>query len=113
MGQHALRIAERIAPHEPALDDFALAAIGVRDVVLGGTRSIEAYALDRDGVRHRLALHPVHRNASAARAAVFASLLVRGLRARAPILVDADGCAVLRLRVLAAWGSYAVFVASR
>jgi len=44
---------------------------------------------------------------------LFASLLVRGLRARAPILVDADGCAVLRMRILAAWGSYAVFVASR
>jgi len=93
-----------------SLAHFDAAAIGVRDLLVGGGRFIEAYALDRSGVRHRVGVREVGRNAAQSRVALFESLLVRGLRAHAPLLVDVDRCQQLRARVRAAWGTYAVFV---
>jgi hypothetical protein len=87
-----------------------VAAFGVRDLVVGGARLLEAYALDRAGVRHRVGVREVGRNAAGSRVALFESLLVRGLRAHAPLLVDVDRCQALRARIRAAWGTYAVFV---
>jgi hypothetical protein len=82
----------------------------VRVVVIGGARFLEAYALDRAGVRHRLALREIGRRASESRVALFESLLVRGLRSHRPLLVDVDRCEALRARIAAAWGAHAVFV---
>jgi hypothetical protein len=117
MEASAVRRADSVFPDprpefqdEPRLDGVELAALAFREWSLGDRSFLEAYGIDRDGVS--LGLTPSRRVAGTPveRVALFASLLARGLRSHGPVLVDAAGCAVLRRRIAAAWGSHAVFV---
>jgi hypothetical protein len=95
---------------ESRLDDVVLAAVAVRESTFHGRTFLEAYGVDVDGAVVVLGSGYAARGTPADRVALFASLLVRGLRAHRPLVVDVAGCTVLRRRMAAAWGWRAVFV---
>ena len=68
---------------------------------------IRVYCVDVDGARHELALHAAPSHSPCRHVQIFSELLVRGLRAPHPVVVDTGGCPLLALRVRAAFGDRA------
>jgi hypothetical protein len=95
------------------LDDVMLVGLAFRESYLDGRTYLEAYGVDAEGERVALVPPRIARGTAAERVALFASLLLRGLRVRVSILVDHAGCDVLRSRIAAAWGTRAVFLEHR
>jgi hypothetical protein len=96
--------------HDSRLDELTLACLAFRESRVDGRTYLEAYGVDLEGELVVLAPPRVARATAVERTALFASLLLRGLRARGTILVEHTGCEVLRRRIEAAWGARAVFL---
>jgi hypothetical protein len=71
---------------------FKLAVRGPRPIAV-------AYAVDEDGIEHWLAARSATRGVEITYLKLFSDLLVRGLQATRPLVVDADGCPRLAARL--------------
>jgi hypothetical protein len=85
--------------HDSRLDELTLACLAFRESRVDGRTYLEAYGLGLEGELVVLAPPRVAPATAAERSALFASLLLRGLRAPETILVEHDGCEVLRSRI--------------
>jgi hypothetical protein len=77
------------------LRDLRVAALAFKVVVSGDHPIVVAHAVDDEGDEHWLAVRGAPQGRTAAYLKIFSQLLRRGLRARGPMLVDADGCTEL------------------
>jgi hypothetical protein len=92
------------------LDDVTLACLAFRETRRDGRTYLGAYGISPGGELVILAPARIARGTAADRVALFASLLLRGLRVRGTVLVDHAGCNALRSRIEAAWGARAMFL---
>jgi hypothetical protein len=86
------------------LRSLRVAALAFESVVLGSGRFVLAQAIDDEGNKHVLGVRNASRRTPSVYVRLFSELLMRGLRAQAPLLVDVDGCPRLAERVRAAFG---------
>jgi hypothetical protein len=86
------------------LRSLRVAALAFESVVLGNGRFVVAQAIDDEGNKHLLGVRNAARRTPSLYVRLFSELLMRGLRAQAPLLVDVDGCPRLAERVRAAFG---------
>jgi hypothetical protein len=93
-----------------SLRGLRLAALAFATIDREGPEVL-AYAVDVEGWRHELARSSAPTHTPCRHVQLFADLLVRGLRAPHPIVVDVDRCPLLALRVRAAFGPRARIVA--
>jgi hypothetical protein len=82
-----------------------VAALAFECVVLCGAPYVVAHAIDDEGNKHWLGVRS--RRSADTYVKLFSELLVRGLRAEHPLLVDVDRCPRLAERVRAAFGGFA------
>jgi len=90
---------------EPRLDGVTFAGIAFQEAVFRGRPCLEAHGVDCEGRSRLLARRYGGPGRAGGWVTLFSTLLARGLRAEAQILVDAAGCSALRRHVLAAWGT--------
>ncbi len=88
------------------LRSLRISALCFESIVVRGCRVLVAQAIDHEGNKHLLGVRNAANRTPALYVRLFSELLMRGLRADTPVLVEVDGCTHLAERVRAAFGEH-------